>query len=138
MADECRYPNMWHERMSDRVIEKQTARLGWRGGEATSDRLFGPYIDVVESKRIILRSMLAIQEHEQYIYNELGRTCHQARASLPKEVRERHGDRCIACALAYRACVDTPKYKRAVPRKLTVIEAELLRRRRQKRKIWRR
>ena len=28
------------------------------------------------------------------------------------EVRERHGDLVVACALAYRACLDMPKYRK--------------------------
>ena len=48
------------------------------------------------------------------LYDDLGRVCHQSLASMPVEVRQRHGDRVIALALAWRAVLDLPLWRDAV------------------------
>jgi len=110
MLDECRYGHLWHHHLADRPNEKRAASLGWAGDE-TSELLFGRWIDAIQHDETQLHSLACWQQHQQYIYDAAGRIVHQERANLPRDVRERHGDRVIGCALAYRACLDLPWVK---------------------------
>ena len=112
MIDDMGYGYIWHDRIADRVAETRSKALGWAGGEASSPYLFGKWVDAIQYQRVQLRSLTTWQQHTQYIYDDMGRIVQQFLASLPVEVRERHGDSVIACALALRACLDMPLYQR--------------------------
>jgi len=138
MVDELGYHNVWHERIADRRFEKNTSRLGWRKGEASSALLFGRWQDALTQDDCTLHSLATWQDHQQYQFDERGRICHAKVAALPQEVRERHGDRVVGCALAYRACIDLPHVKDVVKRRPTVIEQEIERRQAARKNVWRR
>ncbi len=106
MLDDCGYQNLWRAKVSDRIMEYDAANFGWAGGEASSPYLFGPWTDAIQHGNVTLHSQTTLDQHRQYIYDLNGRITHQARADMPPEVRERHGDLVIACALAYRSCLD--------------------------------
>jgi len=72
------------------------------------------WIDAIAKRTPILRCVDTLDQHRQYIYDEAGRITQQALAELPPHVRDRHGDRVIACALALRACGDSPVFARTV------------------------
>ena len=110
MLDECHYGHLWHHHLMDRPHEKRAASLGW-GDAETGEALFGRWIDAIQHDEVRLHSLACWQQHQQYIYDEQGHIVHQERANLPREVRERHGDRVIGCALAFRACLDLPAWK---------------------------
>jgi len=106
------YPMIWRGTDPKKMAAPKIKDLGWSHGEATSDLLFGRWIDAMGSEDLItLRDLETIEQHRQYIYDEMGRACHQRLKSQPVAVREKHGDLVIATALAYRACIDLPKYK---------------------------
>ena len=106
ILDDCGYQTVWRQKSTDRVTEINAASYGWPGGEASSPYLFGTWIDAIQHRRAMLHSQTTLDQHRQYIYDVTGRITHQARADLPAQVRERHGDLVIGCALAYRACLD--------------------------------
>jgi len=120
IMDDCGYMRVWRSKVVDQTTEYEAKNYGWPGGESTSPYLFGKWMDAIQHDRTILHSMTTIQQHQQYIYDESGRITHQQRANLPVEVRERHGDLVVACALAYRACLDMPKYEAETRRKIPV------------------
>ena len=111
MLDECGYLYLWRAKKSTQTTEYNAKDFGWLGGEATSPYLFGKWIDAIQYDRVILRGLECWQEHQQYIYDEGGRITHQRLVNLPVGVREKHGDRVIGCALAWRACCDLPRFK---------------------------
>ena len=112
IMDECKYPFVWRSKPMDKVMELDAKSYGWPGGEATSPYLFGKWTDALQYDTVKLHSLTTLDQHRQYIYDASGRITHQARADLPVEVRERHGDLVVACALAYRACLDMPRYRK--------------------------
>jgi len=114
ILDDCGYPHVWRSKPTDKASEYDAKSHGWPGGESSSPYLFGKWMDALEHKQTILHSQTTIDQHTQYIYDEAGRITHQARVDMPAEVRERHGDLVIGCALAYRACLDMPKYRKVV------------------------
>lgn len=116
ILDECQYPHVWRTKVTDRTTEFSAKNYGWPGGESSSPYLFGKWIDAMQRDEVILRSLLTIEQHRQYIYDERGRITHQQLVDVPVEVRERHGDLVVACALAYRACIDLPKFRDVVKR----------------------
>ncbi len=118
ILDECAYPYVWHDKIADRIFPSQTDRMGWRGGEASSEFLFGPWTDAIQHDKTILHSANCLKQHQQYIFDEMGRITHQALAQMPVQVRERHGDRVVGCALAYRACLDMPAFVRMVEKEV--------------------
>ena len=118
IMDECRYPFMWRSKPTDRMMEMDAKSYGWPGGEATSPYLFGKWTDAMQYDVVQLHSLTTLDQHRQYIYDSSGRITHQARADLNVQVRERHGDLVVACALAYRACLDMPKYRRQWRRRM--------------------
>ncbi|KKK85250.1 hypothetical protein LCGC14_2775170, partial [marine sediment metagenome] len=106
------YPYLWHEKVSDRAVETNAARIGWPKGEVSSPLLFGKWMDCIQHHNVTLRSTTIVHQHEQYIYDDMGRITHQSLSHLPVEVRQRHGDLVIGAALAYRACLDMPKFRK--------------------------
>lgn len=137
MLDECHYTNLWHHRIAERIYEHRAEEVGWKRGETSDDLLFGRWIDAVERRVPILHSLACWQEHTQYIYDEAGRIVMQEKADLPVDVRKRHGDRVVGCALAFVACLDVPKFQKIVERRKTLIEEELDRRRLVRKSPWR-
>jgi len=108
------YPMIWHNRDPKKTAQLQSKDLGWPRGEATSDLLFGKWIAAMETEGLAtLRCLETIEQHRAYIYDDLGRPTHQRLKSQPVAVREKHGDLVIAAALAYRACIDIPKFRKA-------------------------
>lgn len=115
MHDECGYGYIWRDTDPAKTTEVATKNLGWRGGEASSPYLFGKWLDAMEKREPILHSVTCLDQHRQYIYDENGRITHQALAAMPPGVRDRHGDLVVGSALAYRACLDLPKFRRLKP-----------------------
>jgi len=106
------YPRIWREtRPRAGITEVRTKNLGWPYGEGSSELLMGRWVEAMEENLTVIRCLETIEQHRQYIYDEMGRVCHQRLKSLPTSVREKHGDLVIGAALAYRACIDLPKYK---------------------------
>jgi len=112
--DDAGYGRMWHSIDTSKQYVVRRDQLGWAGGEATSPYLFGKWMDALQHHRPIIRSLTLLQQHQQYIYDEAGRITHQRLVSLPPAVRERHGDLVVGSALAFRACVDLPKFRKVV------------------------
>lgn len=131
------YHYIWHHRVADKDSNPRTSNLGWARGETSDELLFGNWVDAIDNRRIILHSLAAWGEHNQYIYDEMGRITMQSRADLPLEIRRRHGDMVVACALAYQACRDLPRFKNVVEREPTMIEKEMTRRAMQRKSLWR-
>jgi len=106
------YPMIWRATNPKRGLrEVKIKDLGWPRGEITSDLLVGPWVDALEQGIPIIRCLETTEQHRQYIYDERGKPCHQRLKSYTPEVREKHGDLVISAALAYRACIDLPKYR---------------------------
>ena len=114
ILDDCGYPHVWRQKPTDRSSSYDAKSHGWPGGEASSPYLFGKWMDGLEHDDTTLHSQITIDQHTQYIYDESGRITHQARVDMPAEVRERHGDLVVGSALAYRACLDLPKFRKVV------------------------
>jgi hypothetical protein len=112
--DEAGYTRLWRSEQHDRSSRVKAEQYGWPGGEATSPYLFGRWMDALQHRQVRIRSLTTLQQHRQYIYDEAGRITHQALADMPVDVRERHGDLVIACALAWRACCDMPRHQAAI------------------------
>lgn len=110
------YPMIWRSRSAKKgFVEAKTKNMGWPYGEV-GDLLLGRWRDALGTDGIILlRDLETIQQHRQYVFDEYGRPCHQRLKSEPMMVREKHGDLVIGAALAYRACIDLPQYKRVAP-----------------------
>jgi len=137
MVDECHYLHQWHSRIMDQVAERQTDKLGWARGESSSSLLFGKWSDALTRRKTTLHSIEAVEQHEQYIYDERGRVTHQRLVNESAEVRERHGDMVVACALAWRACSDLPAYRRVMREQPSFIDEELAREAAEDRAVWR-
>jgi hypothetical protein len=112
LVDECRYAMVWRTKVLTKPTIQNAADLGWPGGEASSPFLFGDWVDQIQYEKTTLHDITTLDQHRQYIYDERGRITHQILAELPPDVRERHGDLVVACALAHLACKDSPKYSR--------------------------
>jgi hypothetical protein len=110
MLDEQKYGRVWREKTVTGATVQETARHGWAKGEASSPALFGTWIDELNHNRVILHGQTLLDQHRQYIYDQSGRITQQALATLPPEVRHRHGDLVIAAALASRAVADLPRF----------------------------
>ena len=110
IMDDAGYKHVWRSKIIDRTVEQAAKNYGWPGGEASSPYLFGKWVDAIQYNRVILHDLTTIEQHQQYIYDEMGRITHQALVDMPVEVRARHGDLVVACALAFRACLDQPRY----------------------------
>jgi len=115
MHDECGYGYIWRSTDPNKTSEVSTANLGWAGGEASSPYLFGRWLDAMEKHEPILHSMTLVDQMRQYIYDDAGRITHQRLVNLPPGVRDRHGDLVIGGALAYRACLDLPRFGKIKP-----------------------
>ena len=115
MHDECGYGYLWRDTDPAKTTEVSTDKLGWRGGETSSPYLFGKWLDSIENREPILHSVKCLDQHRQYIFDEAGKITHQALAHLPAGVRDRHGDLVVGAALAYRACLDLPRFKKLKP-----------------------
>lgn len=101
--------HLWHHRIADRLVEQQAEALGWAKGEAT-ESLMGPLIDAMHHERIRLRSDELLRQLGEYIYDVSGRITHQRLADLNEQLRQRHGDRAIALALAVKAAKDVGRF----------------------------
>jgi len=115
LIDDAGYGYVWHDRQTTGMAERRTEQCGWPKGEASDPLLFGRYVDAVQYGRVILHSVTTWRQHQQYIYDEMGRITHQSLADQPTEVRHRHGDLVIASALAWRALLDVPAFTRVKP-----------------------
>lgn len=115
MRDEAGYGYIWRDTDPNKTTEVSTDKLGWRGGEASSPYLFGKWMDALEKHEPILHSLTLVDQHRQYIYDEAGRITHQRLVNLAPPVRDRHGDLVVGVALAYRACLDLPKFRKIKP-----------------------
>jgi len=108
------YSYIWRSKKQLTVAETPVNRLGWGGGESSDENLFGKWIDAIQHAETILRSVRCLDQHQQYLYDDLGRITLASLSSAPMEIRKRHGDYVVACALAYRACIDSPLFKKPV------------------------
>lgn len=111
MIDERHYPHLWHHRISSGIVERSASALGWAKGESSDELLFGRYKDAFDSGRVTVRSQLLLDQHRQYQFSESGEVIHSATAGMSIVERQRHGDACVASALAHRACMDLPVYR---------------------------
>jgi len=109
MMDEG-YPRIWRWKDPRHVSLTNSKNAGWARGESSDELLFGKWGDALEHDTCILHDLETIEQHAQYIYDDLGRVCFQKLKSLPVEARGRHGDLVVGAALAYRACLDMPQY----------------------------
>ena len=114
MADRG-YPMIWRDTDPRKMVEVKTANLGWKRGEISDDLLIGKWIDAMEGDLVTLRDIEMINQHRAYIFDEMGRPCHQRLKSQPVAVREKHGDLVIGGALMYRAVLDLPKFRIRTP-----------------------
>lgn len=115
ILDEAGYGYLWRSEKHDRTSREKAETYGWPGGEASSPYLFGRWVDAIQHNRVTLRSLETLEQHRQYIYDEMGRITHQQRADLPAMVREKHGDLVIGCCLAWLACCDVPRLRAETP-----------------------
>ena len=115
IVDEGKYGYVWFDKTKHQMSETQTNNLGWAKGEASSPALFNGWRDDFQYGYCILHSLACYQEHQQYIYNEFGHVTHQKLNHLPITVRSKHSDRAVASALARRACIDLPNFKKMIP-----------------------
>ena len=139
MADELHYPFLWHAKAADRIVERQSHKLGWSRGEMSDEWLVGPMIDALQFDRIRVHGQRTLGQLGQYIYDETGKVCHQLSADLPTDERRRHGDLVVALCLAGRACQDMPLWRsvRKV-RKRPVLEMIEKRQAEERSRVWRR
>jgi hypothetical protein len=119
MRDECKYGNIWHTKILNRPYETSTDALGWRRGESTDEYLFGRWIDAIDKRAAILHGIATVEQHRAWVYDEQQRICHRDLIDAPEELRHRHADRVIACAMAWRAACDSARWQVAVARKKT-------------------
>lgn len=110
MLEEGGYGRIWHGRRSDKPIETRAEALGWAKGEL-DELLFGRLVTAIEQHRLIIHSATLWQQMGQYIYDDQGRICHQALASIAVEERKRHGDRVVGTALSWRGILDLPAWR---------------------------
>ena len=115
IVDEQGYTMLWHEHVTDRLIEVPTDRLGWRGAEASDENLFGPYRKAIDEHQIKIHSQEWKFQLTQYIFDDMGRIVHQTKADQSIQVRQRHGDVAVAGGLAWRAACDLPLFVAEVP-----------------------
>ncbi len=137
LADECHYRCLWHHKLADRIYESRAESLGWARGEASDPLLFGRWVDAVQYGQATLHSLACHQQHQAYIYDERGRITHQKLAHLSPEVRQKHGDMVIGCALARVACSDLPRFKAVIETPKSGIQRELERRQQKRNGVWR-
>ena len=98
-----------------RSAAEKTKNLGWPYGEVC-DLLMGRWRDALATEGLVhLRDLETIEQHQQYVYDEHGRPCHQRLRSEKLDIREKHGDLVVGVALAYRAVIDLPLYSRVAP-----------------------
>jgi hypothetical protein len=117
MIDDGGYTRVWRETTAAGMAQAPRGgpeTYGWPKGESSNPALFGRYADLVAHRGLTLRSADTINQHRQYVYDEAGRITLQELLDLPAHVRERHGDRVIACALARLACQDSPMFSKVV------------------------
>ena len=139
MADELLYPYLWHSKLADRVVERNTARLGWGRGEMSDEYLVGPLQDAMEHDRLILHGARTHTQLGRWIYNESGEIVHQSVADLPREERARHGDLVVALALAWRSCCDLPAFRAMhKERRSPIVETMERQQVQEKGRVWRR
>lgn len=131
------YRNVWHSRIESRVFPKRAKDMGWPKGESSDEMFYDTYKNALESHELHLRSLACIEQHTQYIYDGSGRITHQGLADMPVTLRLRHGDMVIGCALAWRACVDAPKFKNVRMAQPDAIEQYILQRNRKNQSPWR-
>ncbi|HUU95514.1 MAG TPA: hypothetical protein VM487_07225 [Phycisphaerae bacterium] len=112
---EVGYTRIWRHHQPGGLIEVAAQDLGWKKGEATDDVLFGRWIDAMQFDRVTLHDLETVQQHSQYIYDDMGRVCHQKLKLLPVTARYQHGDLVVGAAAAYRACMDLPRYRQTTP-----------------------
>ncbi len=136
IVDECAYYNVWHHRLAERIYERRAEVLGWAKGESTSALLFGKWIDAIQGARTILHSLRCLQQHGQYVYDELGRITLQSLVAEPVEFRLRHGDMVVGSALAYRACIDLPLFQAVKPEPLDMFQLHQKQKREKDQGVW--
>ena len=119
MVDEANYSNLWHHRLAQNTYEKETKKLGWATGEMSSALLIDPWNDTISNGKCIIRSQKTLDQHRLYIYNERGEITYQPVAHLSPEVRDRHGDTVVGCALARRACQEMHFFKSVVQARMS-------------------
>ena len=110
ILDECKYSRVWRDKSKSQTTQQTASQCGWAKGESSSPWLFGPWIDAIDKGQTILHGLLTIDQHKQYIYGSRGEITQQKLAGVPAEVRNRHGDAVVGCALALRACIDSPQF----------------------------
>lgn len=115
IVDHQGYYRLWRDTIKATPAERRTDRLGWAGGETSSEILFGPFRKALAERQIIIRSPRLLAQLKQYVFDERGRMTHVSLANEPIELRERHGDLVVAAALAWRAVCDLPKFAAQVP-----------------------
>ena len=106
MRDECGYGPLWHHKIMTTPHERLTERLGWARGETSDEYLMGQWIDAMIQRTTILHGLATLEQHRAWVYDEAGRMVHRDLVDQPVEIRRRHGDRVVGCALAWRACAD--------------------------------
>lgn len=119
MAD-AGYTRIWRHKARGKVLETPTNRLGWRGGESSSELLFGEWVDMVEGDKTILHDVKTVHQHRQYVFDDDGRITWNQTAHLNVRAREAHGDAVIAAALANQAAKDIHAYRQIKPKEAPV------------------
>jgi len=109
------YSRVWREKNPKTYVQVPTNLLGWPHGEVSHNSfLLDNWVAAIRDTRVKLHGVDSITEHGQFIYDDLGRPVVSKFKELPAEARARHGDLVVACALAYRACLDISKYRNIV------------------------
>lgn len=139
MVDEKHYPRVWFERRDHKHVPQKTHDLGYGGSEMALLYMVDGYKDAIQRGALRLSSQQCLNQHYQYIYDKEGRLTIQHLADESPGKRSRHGDMVIACALAYKAICDLPKFQKVMETMTTERwMQEYLRRQRGTSKVWRR
>jgi len=117
---EAGYPHIWQSRRITGRTEERINALGWPKGELTDKELLDRWIDALASDPpgTVLHDFETLEQHRQYLYDEMGRPALSRMTVLNVTARQQHGDLVVACALANRACMDLPRQKNVTLRRV--------------------
>lgn len=123
------YKNIYRrDKSTDVVSSKKSEKVGWWSARETKRSLLAEYQTALMTFAMRVRSAPSIDELGSYVYNASGYPEHSRSAASaspdPSGVKDNHGDRVIAYALAYHAMQERPdpgtgdEETESVPRKI--------------------
>lgn len=118
------YGNAYRRKLQFKNSVKNTSDLGWWTTRDTKELMFGEFRQAVKAQELVLHSNMLVGECGQYVVKG-GKIQHVLTADTEDETGkgEAHGDRVVACCIAYQGVKERPLMSTALAKQTQSLDS---------------